>query len=1041
MNERVLGFARAGLLVVFAVAPAHAQAPDAGRSLHLQGRPLQPTGEPLVDAASGQIAVMPLPVKLLRSPDETGPGGGGRYLLSINSGYGLQLSSKSRVANQTVSVVDLAAAGPPVVQTLYFPSPQSASVGAAFGPRAADGSFPLYVSGGVENRVWVFRLTPGQDPPVTPPASVPYEPVTAASISLEGFAVQAPTPRYNDGRAPVYPLGIALSPDGDALFAANNLSDNLGIVRGLRSDRSLERVDLAQPASPAPYPYEVAVLGAPDGSAAKAYVSCWGSGEVVAVDLRREGHPMVRIPVGRHPSALLLSRDGSRLFAANSSDDSVSVIGTGDDRELERIGVGLVSGGLPGNTPEGLALDEAEQRLFVTGAHSNSVAVVALSEAARPASAGASPWDQDEEDGEDEGEEEEGPSRVLGFVPTGSYPSALAVVGHRLFVASGKGTGFDSATGTANPTGLAPNPPNERFAPATNLRGQYSASIISGSIAVVAIPDERELAELTRRSMLQNGLLGEAKQRLFEGESPIRHVIYVIKENRTYDQVFGDLERSGDGSPADGAPELAIFGAGETARRPGGAAQDITPNHRALALRFGLLDRFFVNSEASPDGHNWATAAFSSEYVDKAFRWNYSGRGRTYDFEGFNRLPSTGPRSDLPPVLEPPVSAEDIADYLRRYVPYLSGGRDVAEPETLYLWDAAARAGLRYRNYGEFAATLSEADVAAFNEDRDKAYPDLSPNVLVFPTKRSLEGHVSPGFRNFDLESPDAMTTDSYSAVRRAGGGPSAAVGPDRAEAPFRGQSRIAAWLAEFRDFVRARETGQGPELPHLSIVRFGNDHTAGTSPGLPTPQFMVADNDYALGLLVEAVSESPYWKDTAIFVVEDDAQDGPDHVDAHRSPALVISAWNRPGALIHEFHSTVSLIRTIELLLGLPPMNQLDASAVPIDAFRSEPDLTPYRAALPQVALDNLLNPVEPSGRGAYWMERSLEQNLAHADMADARTLNEIIWYSVRGESEAMPEVVRLPAFDAMRAGLAREAEDDEAGLMAQLRTLLSRR
>jgi len=336
-------------------------------------------------------------------------------------------------------------------------------------------------------------------------------------------------------------------------------------------------------------------------------------------------------------------------------------------------------------------------------------------------------------------------------------------------------------------------------------------------------------------------------------------------------------------------------------------------------------------------------------------------------------------------------------------------------------------------------ATLSEADVESFNANRSKPYPDVSPNVFAFATKRSLEGHFSPTYRNFDLETPDAMSADSYRAARAAGDGASAVISPD-GEGPNRGYSRITAWLAEFQGHVRARQTGKGEELPHLSIVRFGNDHTAGTRPGLPTPQLMVADNDFAVGLLVQAVSTSPYWRDTAIFVVEDDAQDGPDHVDAHRSPALVISAWNRPGTLVHEFHNTVSLVRTIELLLGLPPMNQLDANAVPIDVFGDEPDLTPYRALLPDVALDNLLNPEASSGRAAYWIERSLEQNMAHADMADAHSLNRIIWFSVRGESEPMPAVARLPAFDAMRAGLAREAEDEEPSLVARLRLLFTR-
>jgi hypothetical protein len=501
-------------------------------------------------------------------------------------------------------------------------------------------------------------------------------------------------------------------------------------------------------------------------------------------------------------------------------------------------------------------------------------------------------------------------------------------------------------------------------------------------------------------------------------------VIYVIKENRTYDQVFGDVEKSGDGTKADGDPSLAIFGAGDAVVRPNGHRQDITPNHRALALRFGLFDRFFVNAEASPDGHNWSTAAFSTDYVDKAFRWNYSKRGRTYDFEGFNRLPDYEPLRGSPALFGPRVETEDVANYMRRFIPYLHGSRDVAEPETLYLWDAAARAGLNYRNYGEFIATLSEADIHAIRVNRKKTNPDVSTTVSAFATKKSLEGRFNPDYRNFDLDTPDAMSTDSYYAAKDPQTRADPLVSSWNADPMFRGNSRFGVWLQEFKAFAAERAAGTADRLPNLSVMRLPNDHTDGIGARKPTPQFYVADNDYALGLLVEAVSNSPYWKDTAIAVVEDDAQDGPDHVDAHRSMALLISAYNRPGALIHEFHNTVSLIRTIELLLGIEPMNQLDATATPMNIFRTEPDLRPYKALLPNVALDNLVTPPARDAATAYWMRRTEEQDFEHADMADPEVLNRIIWFSVRGKAP-MPEIKRLPAFDAMRLGLRAEREE----------------
>jgi hypothetical protein len=272
---------------------------------------------------------------------------------------------------------------------------------------------------------------------------------------------------------------------------------------------------------------------------------------------------------------------------------------------------------------------------------------------------------------------------------------------------------------------------------------------------------------------------------------------------------------------------------------------------------------------------------------------------------------------------------------------------------------------------------------------------------------------------------PDSFTTYSYRLAKESTGQLDPAITTSNADERFRGTSRFGAWMDEFRGFAQELKSGGADRMPNLSIVRFPNDHTSGMSAGAPSPQFAVADNDYAVGRLVEEVSSSPYWKDTAIFILEDDAQAGPDHVDAHRSPAFIISAYNRPGALINEYHSTVSLIRTIELLLGLRPMNQLDALAIPMDIFRETPDLTPYRASLPDVALDNLLTPTAAGGVTAYWIRQSARQDLSHPDMADPAVLNQSIWYSVRG-AVPMPTVSRLPAFDVLSLGIARAERED---------------
>jgi YVTN family beta-propeller protein len=965
----------------------------------------KPAGKLLVDAETGRPAVAPLTMNFARTPDSSGPDGKGRYLIGVNSGYGLQFNSRSR-AQQTLSVIDLnVKPEPAVVQNLYFPGPQSANFGIAFDEHEqSGGKYRLYVSGGFENKIWILSFDPKAQQPLAP-ANKPDERFDAPFIDVSAFAENAPSPNYNGNTAAVYPTGIALSPDGNALYSANNLGDSLGIVSDLRDSRKITRVDLRRPGSAQlAYPYDVKLLRR-GNAVVKEYVSLWGDGSVAVVNGRSK---VSHIIVDRHPTAMLLDRAERRLYVVNSDADKVSVIDTAGDRVIETINVQLNESGLLGSSPEGLALSADEKTLFVANAHSNAVAVIEL--AGQPSAKQR--------------------SKLAGFIPTGSYPSAVAVVGKSLFVANGKGTGMENSSNRVNETGLYPNVPNAQFpGDGYSKRGEYSVAIVSGNISLVDIPDGSGLYAYTQQTMRSNGLIGREKRNIFPGgRSPFKHVIYVIRENRTYDQVFGDLGGSGDGHAADGDAAVAVFGAGDAARSPGGAAQNVTPNARALALRFGLLDRFFVNAEASPDGHNWSTAAFSNDYIDKAFRWNYSRRGRTYDYEGFNRLPSFDPPSNQPPVALPsvfdlPATESDIAGFLKKYVPYLNGGRDIGEPESLYLWDAAKRAGLTYRNYGEFIATVSANDVKEVNERRPKKYPDISPTLTAFAAKKTLEGHFSPKARNFDLATPDIMTPDSYrAAIDKTVGDPAILTG--QGDARFRGSSRFGDWADEFHEFVNDLNSGKGDRMPNLSIVRLSNDHTAGLNRNMPTPQFYVAENDYALGRLVEEVSKSPYWKDTAIFVVEDDAQDGPDHVDAHRSPALVISAYNRRGALVHDYHNTVSLIRTMELCLGMAPMNFLDANATPIDIFTDAPNLDPFQAQLPSVALDNLFPPAKPSAAMLRFMDLTNEQDLSHADMADPGEMNEIIWFSVKGTA-SMPGIARLPAFELMTAGA--EAENGD--------------
>jgi len=1017
-----------------------------------EGRPITPAGSLIGDATTGLTAVGSLPVTFVRSPDHSAKDGGGRFLVAVNSGYGIQFSSSTNEGQQSLTVIDLEMRpSPKAIQNVYFPSPQSANIGAVFAPQAApDGSYTLYVSGGYENKVWIFRFNPKNGEPISPASPGPDTKVTAPFISVAGMTSRAGSPRFQNGVEPVYPSGLAISPDGETLFVANNLGDSLGIIQNLRFERRLRRVDLGDgKTGHFVYPYGVVALAKPgERQAEKVYISCWATGTVAVKDVPNgeSDSPVRLIPVGRHPTEMTFNAARTRLYVANSNADTVSVIDTARDSVVETISVRLEEKTLLGSSPEGLALSPDGSTLYVANAHSNAVAVVALSTAAMGNANHSGTQKKDADDKDDERRRAVlDRSVVRGFIPVGQYPSAIALANGNLIVGNGKGTGFANSSLLVDNSGFAPNTANDRF-PAgrgghKSAGGEYDVALIAGNYSLIAEPDAHALAEFTNQVMRNDGLMGAPNAQLFGGTtSPIHHVIYIIRENRTYDQVFGDVGQSGDGTHADGDPSLAIFGAGEGAQQPGGPPQNITPNAHALTQRFGLLDRFFVNSEASPDGHNWTDAAFSTDYVDKAFRWNYSGRGRTYDFEGENRMPDIEPRKGEPPIIPVPATNDQILAYMRQFVPYMNSARDIGEPETLYLWDDAARANMSYRTFGEFMGTISQSEIDAFNANHERDYPDLSTTAIAFASKKALENHSSTAYRAFDLYTPDSMTVDSYRAAKAAGSSGDPLVSPANSEAPFRGYSRIAVFLSEFRSYVDALNKGQGETLPAFSIVCLPNDHTNGMRPHMPTPQFYVADNDYALGLLVQEVSSSPYWKDTAIFVIEDDAQDGADHVDAHRSPGLVISAYNRPGALVHHFHNTVSMVRTIELLLGMPSMNQLDAAAAPIDIFQSQPDLRPYKALLPDVAMKNLL--VQPSAdrETAHWIRESQQQDFASEDMANPQILNRIIWFSVRGGAATYPPIARLAAFDVMHT-VSEEESAEQVDLNRLMKDALAKR
>ena len=320
-----------------------------------EGRPITPAGLLVIDATTRQPAVGALPVAFVRSPDKTGPDGLGRYLIAVNSGYGIQFNSATNKAQQSLAVIDLNAhPAPVVIQNVYFPTPQSVNVGLVFAPRAEqDGTFPLYASGGFENKIWIFRFRPGANTPITPTSRGPNTTVEAPFIDVSGFGTSANSPRYNDNRAPVYPTGLAISPDGDRLYVANNLGDSLGIIGNLRNTRTLVRIDLHRASSAQfIYPYGIAALPARGSSeTSKVYVSCWADASIAVVDPRESGQGVASISVERHPTAMMFNSNATRLYVVNSDADSVSVIDTTADREVERINVRLAEGGADRRQP------------------------------------------------------------------------------------------------------------------------------------------------------------------------------------------------------------------------------------------------------------------------------------------------------------------------------------------------------------------------------------------------------------------------------------------------------------------------------------------------------------------------------------------------------------------------------------------------------------------------------------------------------------------------------------------------------------------
>jgi YVTN family beta-propeller protein len=687
-------------------------------------------------------------------------------------------------------------------------------------------------------------------------------------------------PPQKGGRAdgmenPGFVGGLALSPDARVLYAAQVYGKAVAAV-DVETGAVRSRTTLAAEAYAAAVPR--------DGSAV--YVSVWGASRVAVLEPRTLA-PLAEIVVGEHPNAMAFSKDEKRLFVACANTNAVWVVDLASGRAVERIGVALSPDAPPGSTPNALALSPDGGTLLVANADNNTVAVVDVT---RP-----------------------GESRFRGFIPTGWYPTGIAFAGEgrRVLVLSGKGL-----SGAANPRGPTPVAPS--------VDAQYIGRLLNGALSVLDLPDAAALAAMTERvfsiSAYNDGRRLEPPGRP-EGSpipgrvgdpSPIRHVFYVIRENRTYDQVLGDLPMG------NGDPNLTLFG------------EDVTPNAHAIAREFVLFDNFYVDAEVSNDGHAYSTAAYATDAVEKLWPTLYGQRGGIYMSEGGHEI-----RNDY---------------------------GNLAAPKDGYIWDFAARAGVSVRSYGEFASWKTKGGE-------------------VTATVPGLAGKVHPSYPPYDLSIPD--------------------------------DERVDVWLEEFRRFER--EGG----LPRLNIVRLGNDHTEGTRPGALTPKAMVAENDVALGRLVEAISKSRFWPESAVLVLEDDAQNGPDHVDAHRSVLLVASPWAKRGTVDSTLYTTSGVLRTIELVLGLPPMSQYDAAAQPLfGAFGLEPDPTPYTVRPARVDIH------ERNREDAPGAEASMRMNLVEADLAPERELNEILWKSVKGKDAVMPPPIRA-AF--VRPVEERDAESDE--------------
>jgi YVTN family beta-propeller protein len=859
-----LGLARrAGLAVAAAclgaLPSAAAPAVAAAVALTPSGWQLTPAGR-LLPIPAGAGLAGPWAVRL--SPD-------GRHALVTSSGQAAQ--------NETVEMFDLRTGVRTGVQVYNGHLGRSVFYGLAF---SADGR-RAWASGGGQGLVHAYRVT--ADGRLLPRGQI------HAGHFLAGMAL-GNTPRG---------LRLYVADNmGGAPFSTGPYADPPGHVVTVidpRRGRVTARIDLGRPLDPFGVTFNRA--------GTKAYVTNWTGRSVAVIDTERQRleKTIVLSPPGNplradHPTAIVRNPVSNEIYVANASSDTVSVIDARRDRLVATIDVALVPGSPKGSMPEGLAVSPGGGRLYVSLAGENAVAVVDLHR-----------------------------RKVRGFIPTGWYPADVAVTpnGRRIVVVNTNGFG-------ARPNPCGPMSPLLALGCGSGIEylpgyfeNQYVGTMIKGTVQVVDLPRggtamTQQLARWTQRVRRNNHVHLRPAAR----PAPlrrIRHVIYIIKENRTYDQMFGDLRRG------NGDPSLTLF------------HDESAPNQRELARRFVLFDNFYVDAEVSQDGHPWSTQATATDYVDKTWPFDYAwAYYRSYDSE-YVPLRQQFPTEPL---------ASD------RSVP-----RSAAAATVGYLWDNAYDHRVSFRDYGEGTPF---ADPANCHSNRNHS-------TLTRLQKR-FGNHVAPRFPGWNMDCSDHAV-------------------------------RFREWRREFTRFQHRRR------MPQLQIVYFPNDHTQGTSPGTATPASYVADNDLAVGRLVQAVSHSRFWKSTAIFVLEDDAQDGPDHVDPHRSTALVISPFTQHARVDSTHYDTAGMLATIEDLLGLSPMSIFDQRATRMwAAFTGAPVSTPYRAIMPRVVPYGARGyPVNPPS--APLAQASAAQDFSAPDAADKHTLNEAIWRSVKGAGSRMPQ------------------------------------